>query len=187
LKQYNDAIKHLKQLELTSDYKEHLGFAYNNLLICYWEIGDMDETLKYANLLKNYDRASEEELAIGHLYAARALLRKGEVAPARKELQLAVLKSQTVIGAEARYRVGQLQYEAKEFDPAMESAFDVINNMSSHDYWVAKSFILLADVYAAKGDAFQAKSTLESVIENYEGVDDDIIPAAKERLQKLNK
>jgi TolA-binding protein len=186
LGQYNDAIKHLKQLELTSDYKEHLGFAYTNLLNSYWEINDMDETIKYANLLKNYDRASEEELATAHLYAARAMLRKGEVAPAMKELNLAVLKSQTVIGAEARYRVGQLQYEAKEFDKAMETAFDVINNMSSHDYWVAKSFILLADVYAAKGDAFQAKSTLESVIENYEG-EDDIIPSAKERLQKLNK
>lgn len=186
LEQYNDAIVHLKKLELTSEYKENYGFAVNNLMKCYYEIGDWDETYKYAEYVKAYDRSSEEEVANAHLHAARVLSRRGEVEEARKELNLAALKSQTVVGAEARYRVGQLQYEARELELAMESAFDVINNMSSHDYWVAKSFILLADVYAAQGDTFQAKSTLESVIDNYD-VEDDIIPSAKERLDKLNR
>ena len=49
----------------------------------------------------------------------------------------------------------------------------------------SKSFILLADIYAAQGDDFQARSTLESIIENYD-LEDDIIPSAKERLNKLN-
>jgi len=186
LKQYNEAIVHLKKLELTSEYKANYGYAVNNLMVCYYEIGDMEQVQKYAKLIKEYDRSSEEDIAKAHLYTARALLRNGDVQPAMKELNLAALKSQTVVAAEARYRVGQLQYEAKEYDKAIESAFEVINNMASHDYWVAKSFILLADAYAGKGDDFQAKSTLESVIENYEG-DDDIIPSAKERLQKLNK
>ncbi|SEK68018.1 tetratricopeptide repeat protein [Parapedobacter koreensis] len=185
LKQYNEAIVHLKKLELTSEYKANYGYAVNNLLVCYYEIGDMEQVLKYAKLIKEYDRSSEEDVAKAHLYTARALLRQGDTQNSMKELNLAALKSQTVVGAEARYRVGQLQYEAKEYDKAIETAFDVINNMASHDYWVAKSFILLADAYAGKGDDFQAKSTLESVIENYEG-EDDIIPSAKERLQKLN-
>jgi len=81
--------------------------------------------------------------------------------------------------------VGQLQYDNKEYDKAQETAFDVINNRETQEYWVAKSFVLLADTYARKGNAFQAKSTLKSVIENYEK-DDDIVPSAKERLQKLN-
>lgn len=186
LEQYNEAIVHLKKLELTSEYKENYGFAVNNLMKCYAEIGDWDETYKYAEYVKAYDRSSEEEVANANLYAARVLLRRGEVDAARRELNIAALKSQTVVGAEARYRVGQLQYEARELDQALESAFDVINNMSSHDYWVAKSFILLADVYAAQGDTFQARSTLESVIENYD-VEDDIIPSAKERIQKLDR
>ena len=186
LKQYNEAIVHLKKLELTSEYKANYGYAVNNLMVCYDEIGDMEQVLKYAKLIQEYDRSSEEDIAKAHLYTARAMLRNGEVDPAMKELNLAALKSQTVVGAEARYRVGQLQYEAKEYDKAIESAFDVINNMASYDYWVAKSFILLADAYAGQGDDFQATSTLESIIENYEG-EDDIIPSAKERLDKLNK
>ncbi|MNT71345.1 hypothetical protein D3C72_2098210 [compost metagenome] len=58
--------------------------------------------------------------------------------------------------------------------------------MASYDYWVAKSFILLSDNYVALKDNLQAKSTLLSIIDNYDGKD-DIIPTAKEKLEKLNK
>src|SRR5690606_3526760 len=97
---------------------------------------------------------------------------------------LAAQKSQRAVGAEARYRLGQLQYENKQYDKAETTAFDVINNMGSYDHWIAKSFILLADAYAGKGTNIPAKITLERIDENYEG-DDDVIPSAKERLQKL--
>jgi TolA-binding protein len=186
LKEYNEAIVHLKKLELVSEYRENYGYAVTNLMICYFEIGDMEQVAKYAKLIKNYDRSSEEDIAKAHLYSARAMLQEGKVEPAMKELNLAALKSKTAVGAEARYRMGQRQYEDKEYDKAQETAFDVIKNMASYDYWVAKSFILLADAYAGKGDKLQAKKTLESVIANYEE-DDDVIPSAKERLQKLKK
>ena len=58
--------------------------------------------------------------------------------------------------------------------------------MPSHDYWVAKTFILIADNYVAMNDNFQAKSTLQSILENYEGKEEDILPVAKEKLEKLN-
>ncbi|WP_257658015.1 tetratricopeptide repeat protein [Parapedobacter lycopersici] len=186
LKQYNEAIVHLKKLELTSEYKANYGYAVNNLLVCYYEIGDMEQVLKYAKLIKEYDRSSEEDIARAHLYTGHALLKEGNAKEAAKEMNLAALKSQTVVGAEAQYYVAQLQYEARDYDKAIESAFDVINNRSSYDYWVARSFIVLADGYAGKGDDFQAKSTLESIIENYGNDEDGIIVSAKERLNKLN-
>lgn len=186
LKEYNEAIVHLKKLELNTDYKDNYGYAVTNLMICYFEIGDFKQMDKYVKLIKSYDRASDEEIATAHLYTAKAMLKQGNKESAMKELNLAALKSQSAASAEARYRVGVLQYENKEYNNAQKSAFDVIENMESQDYWVAKSFILLADSYAKKGDTLQAKSTLESIIENYEG-DDDIIPSAKERLQQLKK
>jgi len=185
LEEYNEAIVHLKKLELTSEYKERYGYAVTNLMKCYFEIGDLGQAAKYSMLVKTYDRATEEEIAMAHLYDARLMLQEGNAEPAMQELNLAAQKSQKAVGAEARYRLGQLQYENKQYDKAEKTAFDVINNMGSQDYWVARSFILLADAYAGKGDKFQAKNTLESVIENYEG-NDDVIPLAKERLKKLN-
>lgn len=186
LKQYNEAIVHLKKLELNSDYKDNYGFAVTNLMICYYELGDYEMMEQYAQLVKEYQGATEAEIATAHLYTAKAKQQQGDKESTLKELNLAALKSKSAASAEARYLVALQQYKNKEYDKAEKSAFDVIENMDSNDYWVAKSFILLADTYARKGNAVQAKSTLESVIENYEA-DDDIIPEAKVKLQKLKK
>ncbi len=186
LKEYNEAIVHLKKLELNDNYKDNYGYAIGNLMKCYYEIADYEQMNNYVDLIKNYDGSTEEEIATAHLYSAKAFLQKGSKESALKELNLAALKSKSAASAEARYQVGLLQYENKEYGKAEKSAFDVIENMDDHDYWVAKSFILLADTYARKGDVVQAKSTLESVLENYTE-DDDVLPAVKDRLQKLKK
>jgi TolA-binding protein len=184
-KSYNEAVQVLKKLELTSEYKENYGFAIKNLLISYYNIGDPVETLTYSNILKNYEKSSEEDIALAHLYAAKAYAKQNKTADATKELNLAALKSKTETGAEARYLVAEQQLKAKQYDKAIESAFDIANTFSSYDYWVAKGFILMSDAYVGKGDKFQAKATLESVIENYENDSDDVLKTAKERLQKL--
>ena len=184
-KAYNEAVQVLKKLELTSEYKENYGWAINNLLESYFNIGDYTETLNYVKLVKNYEKSSEEDIARAHLYAAKAYLATNKSADATKELNLAALKSKTVTGAEARYLVAEQQFKAKQYDKTIESAMDISNTFSSYDYWVAKGFILMANAYAAKGDNFQAKATLESIIDNYEVKDDGILKTAKEQLQKL--
>src|SRR5690606_23089630 len=47
LEEYNEAIVHLKKLELTSEYKERYGYAVTNLMKCYFEIGDLGQAAKY--------------------------------------------------------------------------------------------------------------------------------------------
>jgi hypothetical protein len=55
---------------------------------------------------------------------------------------------------------------------------------SSYEYWVAKTFVLMADNYSAQSNAFQAKATLESIIQNYDG-DKSIIEEAHAKLEKI--
>ena len=51
---------------------------------------------------------------------------------------------------------------------AEDKVFKAIEQDPSYDYWVARSFLLLSDIYVKKENLFQAKHTLKSVIENYE-------------------
>ena len=44
----------------------------------------------------------------------------------------------------------------------------------------------MSDVYVKLGDNFQAKATLQSVIDNYV-LDDDIVPTAKQKLNKIKQ
>ncbi|MBC8051826.1 MAG: tetratricopeptide repeat protein [Sphingobacteriaceae bacterium] len=185
-KKYNEAVVYLKKLELTSEYKSNYGFAVNNLMEAYSQMGMPDDALKYVAIVRGFDKASAEDKFRAGLYAGKAYLAKGDTATATKEFVDISTKTTTVVGAEAKYNVALLQYSKGDFKTSQKTAFELINKMPSHDYWVAKSFLLLADNYVALKDTFQAKSTLQSIISNYEG-DDDILPSAKAKLEQLNK
>ncbi|HEY0898876.1 MAG TPA: tetratricopeptide repeat protein [Sphingobacteriaceae bacterium] len=186
-KKYNEAIVHLKKLELNSEYKVHYSYAINNLMEAYSKLQMPDDVLKYAGMVSKSEKSSEAEKMRAGLFTGKAYLMKGDTVAAMKEFTYVAGKTQTVSGAEAKYNVAEIQHLQGNYKTSQKTAFELINKMPSHDYWVAKSFILLADNYLALKDEFQAKSTLQSIIENYEGKEEDIIPVAKEKLNKLNE
>jgi TolA-binding protein len=184
-KKYNEAIVYLKRLETTADYKAHHSYAINNLIKAYNELNMPDDMLKYAEIIKTSDKSSEEEKNSSDLYAGKAFLLKADTTSAIKAFNNVVAKTKTLAAAESKYNLAFLQYAKGDYKTSQKTCFDLINNMPSYDYWVAKSFILLADNYLALKDKMQAKSTLLSIIDNYEGKD-DIVPTAKEKLAKIN-
>ena len=66
----------------------------------------------------------------------------------------------------------------------MDYCFKVNQETPNHPYWVVKAFILLADIYAEKDNMFQAKATLQSIIDNYDG-DQDLLNEAQSKLQAI--
>jgi hypothetical protein len=58
-------------------------------------------------------------------------------------------------------------------------------NYSKYEFWVAKGFILLSDIYVVQKDYFQAKATLQSIIDEYSK--DDLKIIALEKLKKLEE
>lgn len=184
-KKYNEAIVYLKRLETTADYKAHHSYAINNLIKAYTALNMPDEMIKYADIVKTSEKSSEEEKNSSDLFAGKAYLLKADTTAAIKSFNKVVATTKTLAAAEAKYNIAALQYAKGDYKTSQKTCFDLINNMPSYDYWVAKSFILLADNYLALKDKMQAKSTLLSIIDNYEGKD-DIVPTAKEKLAKIN-
>ena len=75
-----------------------------------------------------------------------------------------------------------LTYLDDSLDLAEVMIFDMPNNFSDN-YYIAKSFILLSDIYLSRGDKFQAKATLESIIDNYDG--EELILLAKKKREEI--
>ena len=71
---------------------------------------------------------------------------------------------------EARCRMAEMRMHSAQYDSAEAIVEDIVANASS-DYWLAYSFILWADIYYARGNTLQAKQTLQSIIDNYDGED----------------
>ncbi|MEO5909376.1 MAG: tetratricopeptide repeat protein [Pelobium sp.] len=183
--QYNEAIVHLKKLEISSEYKSNYAFAINNLMIAYAGIQVPDMTLQYVDLVKNYEKSSEEERNRAGLYAGKAYLVKADTAMARKQFEGVVKATKSIAGAEALYNIAELQYLKKDYKASLATCFELAKTMPNYDYWNAKAFILLADNYTAQKDNVQAIATLKSVIDNYDGKD-ELLEIAKKKLDKLN-
>ncbi|RZK48367.1 MAG: tetratricopeptide repeat protein [Pedobacter sp.] len=184
-KKYNEAIVYLKRLETTSDYKANYNYAITNLIKAYSALGMADDMVKYADLIKTAEKSSEEEKNSADLYAGKAYLIKADTTLALKSFNNVIAKTKTVAAAEAQYNIAAIQYARGDYKGSTKTSFDLINNLPNYDYWVAKTFILLADNYVALKDKLQARSTLLSIIDNYEG-DDEILAIAKEKLEKIN-
>ncbi len=57
------------------------------------------------------------------------------------------------------------------YEEAEEEIFSYTGKLAAYDYWLARILLLLADVYIETDNTFQAKHTLNSIIENYDGDD----------------
>lgn len=93
---------------------------------------------------------------------------------------------QSAEGAAAGYYVLQDTFDAGDPAKAEKAVFAYIDRNTPHAYWLAKAYLLLGDVYAAKGDAFQARATWQSVADGYSPADDGIVAEARGRIAELN-
>jgi TolA-binding protein len=181
---YNDAVVFLKKLETTSEYKEDYTFAINNLLLCYAEMQMPDEALSYVKLVRENEKTSQEDKFKTGLYAGKAYLEKGDTTSAVNDFDYTIANTKTVAAAEAKYNIANIEYLKHRYKTSQKTCFDLVKELPNYDYWVAKTYILLADDYVGLKDNFQAKATLQSIIDNYKG-NDDILATAKQKLDKI--
>ena len=86
------------------------------------------------------------------------------------------------LSAEAGFQIAYNTFQSGDLDGAEKNAMSAIEKSGSNDFWAARSYILLGDIFLNQKDYFNAKATLQSVIENCR------IPELKEEaVQKLKK
>ena len=117
------------------------------------------------SLSQSRDLTPEQVNQINHI-VGKSYVMKGNYATAATWLDKSANADRTVYGAESAYYSALASFKLNNLDDAENKVFNISDRFSSHEYWVAKSFILLADVYVAKDNAFQAKETLRSIIDN---------------------
>ena len=87
-------------------------------------------------------------------------------------------------GAQASYELSRMQYEMGNLNGAEQTINALIDAGTPHNYWLAKSFLTLADVYYKKGNVSQAREYLQSLKSNYPGKEKDIFNEIENRMNK---
>lgn len=134
-------------------------------------------------LLKD-ERVPETSLAEIHLLAGKAAMKLQRDDKAMESFRQSIKRSPNgSFGAEASYYLASLHFKQGNTSAAENTIFDLAANYASYDYWVASGFIMLADIYRDNGNIFQARQTLISIIDNYEGK--DLREIARTKLNEL--
>ncbi|MDK2909310.1 MAG: hypothetical protein PWR20_877 [Bacteroidales bacterium] len=177
------AIRYYNRLEAISTDKSLIAEAQAGQMKCHYNEGRYDSSMYYAQRLLTSEKITQEQNVDAHLFLARSAYAVQNISLAEKEFQILSRLAQGEPAAESYYHLAQIAFNRNELKKAEKDAFTLINNYPSADYWRVKGFILLSDIYASNGNIFQARQTLQSIIDNYEG--EDLKAEARLRLDKL--
>lgn len=183
-KNYDKAYNYYRQLSTNADFKSDALEAAKGMMYSAWYSARYDDAANAANLVLSLNNASHDDQIEAHFYLGKVAYAANDAEKAFNEFSIVSKATSSAIGAESSYRMGEIYFKKNGLKQAEAQCWDVIKKKSGSDYWTAKSYLLLADIYQAQNDWFQAKATLQSVLDNYKGID-DIIPYAKKELDEV--
>lgn len=185
-KEYEKSLGLYKRMADRAVSQEERVTARTGAIRSAWMVKDYQEIISVASGLIAESKLAPELANEAHYYRAKALLAEGQNKEAAGDLAVLAKDTRNVYGAEAKYLLAQLYFDNGETEKAEKEVLDYIEVSTPHAYWLARSFVLLSDVYMKLGRNLDAKQYLLSLQQNYQA-DDDIAEMIETRLAKLNK
>lgn len=183
LSDFEQSIKYYQKVEELATNNNSKREAVIRLMLAFEELDKAaEELLEYAKKVLQLDKVDQELKNKADLIVARTFFDNGNFQKAGKVFTQLSNSSKTVIGGEATYMLAYLSFLNDSLQQAENIIYELANDFTA-DYWIAKGFILLSDIYAKKGNHFQAKATLESIIENYEG--GELLIVARKKFEAI--
>ena len=185
-KQFNLSQQHFVQLEKLSSTLENTNIARLGQLRCAFQLKDTTNIVSSATALITDPSLNAERHAEAFYDRAFAYIWQNDTVKAIDDMRQIANDTRTAMGAEANYRIAEWQYGQGLLDDAENSIMRFAAMNTQHQYWLARSFIVLADIYLDRGDWFQAKQYLLSLKTNYRN-QDDVQPMIDSRLESIDK
>lgn len=185
-KAYSKSQTLYKQMADKATSAETRLTALTGALRSAWMANDEKGIISEATTLLAQSKLTPELINEAYYYRAKALLKSKRWNEAEEDLRVLSKDTRNVYGAEGKYLLAQLYFDLEETTKAEKEILDYIEVSTPHAYWLARSFILLSDVYVKLGHDLDAKQYLLSLKQNYQA-NDDIISMIETRLGKLKK
>ena len=183
---YANALTYFQRLQTAASTRKNTDIAQLGVLRCAFFLGDNDETIRVATEMLADGSADAATLEEARFNRAKAYAQKGQHDMAIPDFRLLATEVRTAQGAESAYRIAEELFYQGQYADAEQEVMRFVNMNTSQQYWLAKAFILLADIYANQGDDFQAEQYLLSLQANYT-IQDDIQTTIQERLSQIQQ
>ena len=182
-KNYSKSLEYYSQLEERAETKSIVLESRDGMMRSAFYIGKKQEAAQVAKKLLKTDKVSEDQIVFAHYVIAKNAFNQGKFAEANREFAITDKLTSGEWGAEAKYYQALIAFNNKDDKKAETLIYQLSDQYSDFEYWVAKGFILLSDIYMVRNNSFQAEQTLKSIIDNYQG--EDLRQIAREKLKKI--
>lgn len=179
------AIPYMKELRNTTNERKDLRQALNGLMRCHYKLMDYQESANEAQKLLQLPYLNESDKNEARYYLAKSYFELNQYEKALPVLKPVYKQNSGEKGAEALYLKAVIEFRNEQYKNAQQTVYKLRDEFTNYNYWVAKGFVLLGDVFMKLGDQFQAKATLQSVIDNYEG--DELAQKARKKLKQIKQ
>jgi len=181
---FTQAIPYLETSVQNARSKPEEAEAVQGLMIANFETKKYQQAITQATRLATLDGVIPESSPKALLIKAKAQSALNQSSQAELSLTALVADYKTEQGAEGLYLLALASQEKGEINQSSDLIFDQSGPFVNYDYWYGRIFLLLADNYVKSGEEFQAKATLESIVEN--STNAEIKQMAQSKLQTLN-
>ena len=165
-KDYAAAENWFVQLKSLTNEPEPRLDAMRGLLRAQFQQQKWVEAVSNAEELLREKGIDNDDRVLASMVLARAAQGGERYADAISHYRTVVARNNAAYAAEARYRIAECQFRQNDLRNAEKSALESIKKSGSYDLWITKSYILMGEVFWKQKDYFNAKATLQSVVEN---------------------
>jgi TolA-binding protein len=183
-KDFSSSLQYFKQLQMMAQSTEDRNIARLGILRCSYYLNDHQNTVTIANEIIADTKSGADVISEARYNRAKAYIALRQTAQAVTDLKTLATDTRTSNGAEAKYLLANLYFEQGKLTDAENEVNDFAKKNTPHQFWLARSFVLLADVYIQQGNDFQAKQYLLSLQKNYTTAD-EIQTLITERLNAI--
>lgn len=181
-KEYGTAALHYNKLLSVAQDNNLIRESTLKLFKCYSKLGIKSSQFEFAENLLQMEKIDIEIQNEARLVIANHYFEQSEYYIAKKEYVFVCQNNTAEMGAEAKYQLAYLHFLAEDLDSCETIIYELSEKYYS-DYFIAKGFILLSDIYFEKENYFQSKATLQSIVDNYQG--EELINICKEKISDI--
>jgi len=180
---YADALENFVLLENIADVSSNKLIAQMGKFRCLYHLKDYQGVVNTGERILGVEKITEEDQREVNFKMGKSYLLIGDQDASLNYFKKVSGEIKSKEGAEAKYRVADIYFKQDRIDAAEKEVREFIDMNTPHQEWMARIFILSSDISVLKKDYFQARYTLQSLLDYY-GIENDGIK--QEARQKLN-
>src|SRR5450759_320391 len=184
---YPAALDYYEKLEKVSSNSANTLISLKGQLNSAYQAGDAQKTIIAAGKINSSANIPEELVREATFMSAKANYSLNNFDDALRDFRKVATEVTSIEGAESKYRVAELLNKKDKTAEAEKIITEFIDQKSPHQFWMARVFLLLADISIKKGDSLQARATLQSLKDYYTVDNDGILDEVKAKISSLDE